>query len=90
MTVRFRRDTHTKNKKALNVLKKLSQEYSKLHAALSKNLEFFYGVVMEKDGKFRAQFNQIVAATHRLTSSGVPLKFTRFAKPKNVCGVLSP
>lgn len=60
------------------------QEYSKANAALTKNLEFFKGVVDEKNGWFRAQFNQTVAATHRLTSSGVPIQFEQFPKPKSV------
>lgn len=54
---------------------KLQMEYSKTNAALSKNLEFFQGVCLEYGGKFHAQFNQTVAATHRLTSSGMPLDF---------------
>jgi DNA polymerase I-like protein with 3'-5' exonuclease and polymerase domains len=35
-------------------------------------------VCKEKDGTFHAQFNQVVAATHRLTSSGIPLAFLMF------------
>ena len=62
----------------------LRQQYSKTNAALSKNLEFFKGVCDEYDCKFHAQFNQVVAATHRLTSSGKPLQFKQFEKPKSV------
>lgn len=62
----------------------LSTKYSKATAALSKNLEFFQGVCAERDGKFFAQFNQTVAATHRLTSSGIPIQFLLFEKPKSV------
>ncbi len=54
---------------------KLSVEAAKVSAALSKNLAFFQGVCNEYAGKFHAQFNQVVAATHRLTSSGMPLAF---------------
>ena len=54
---------------------KLSMEASKVSAALSKNLVFFQAVCEECGGKFHAQFNQVVAATHRLTSSGLPLEF---------------
>ncbi len=57
---------------------RLSTAYSKAHAALSKNLEFFMGICREYGGKFFAQFSQIVAATHRLTSSGMPLPFKIF------------
>ena len=53
----------------------LQMKYSQANAALSKNLEFFEGVCREYGGKFHAQFNQTVAATHRLTSSGMPLPF---------------
>jgi DNA polymerase I-like protein with 3'-5' exonuclease and polymerase domains len=63
----------------------LRQIYSKANAALVKNLEFFKGVVDEReDRKFFAQFNQTVAATHRLTSSGIPIQFKQFDKPKSV------
>ena len=63
---------------------RLSKAYSKASAALTKNLEFFAGVCDEKDGTFHAQFNQVVAATHRLTSSGMPLQFEAYPKPKSV------
>jgi DNA polymerase-1 len=63
----------------------LQQKYSKANAALSKNLEFFRGVCLEHGGKFHAQFNQTVAATHRLTSSGMPLEFDCYGgKSKSV------
>ncbi len=61
------------------------QAYGKANAALTKNLEFFKGVVDESPGRtFYAQFNQTVAATHRLTSSGKPVKFEQFDRPKSV------
>lgn len=63
----------------------LQMRYSKANAALSKNLEFFEGVCLEYGGKFHAQFNQTVAATHRLTSSGMPLPFEMYGgKEKSV------
>ena len=62
----------------------LRQAYGKANAALTKNLEFFKGVVDEQGGTFYAQFNQTVAATHRLSSSGIPQQFRQFAKPKSV------
>lgn len=62
----------------------LRAKFSKATAALSKNLEFFKGVCDEYDGHFHAQFNQTVAATHRLTSSGLPLRFEQFDKDKSV------
>jgi len=63
----------------------LSKIYSKLNAAVSKNLMFFQGICQEYGSKFHAQFNQIVAATHRLTSSGLPLPFKLFdGKEKSV------
>jgi DNA polymerase I-like protein with 3'-5' exonuclease and polymerase domains len=59
--------------------------YSKANAALSKNLDFFRGVCLEYGGRFHAVFNQTVAATHRLTSSGMPLVFECFeGKSKSV------
>ncbi len=62
----------------------LRQKYGQLNADLSKNLEFFKGVVEENGEHFHSQFNQTVAATHRLSSSGVPLQFKQFDKPKSV------
>jgi len=63
----------------------LSKLYSKCNAAVSKNLMFFQGICEEYGGRFHAQFNQIVAATHRLTSSGLPLPFALFdGKEKSV------
>jgi len=63
----------------------LSKKYSKINAAVSKNLMFFQGICEEYGGEFKAQFNQIVAATHRLTSSGLPLPFVLFdGKEKSV------
>ena len=59
-------------------------QYSKAKAALTKNLEFFKGVIEERDSRFHAQFNQTVAATHRLTSSGVPIQFRQWPRPKSV------
>lgn len=61
----------------------LRKKYGTLNAALTKNLEFFKGVCDEYDGCFNAQFNQTVAATHRLTSSGRPLYFEQFEKQKS-------
>ena len=51
---------------------------NKLKAALSKNLDFFQGVCKERNSRFHAQFNQVVAATHRLSSSGIPIAFEMF------------
>lgn len=62
----------------------LKQLFGKLNADVTKNLEFFKGIVEERDECFMAQFNQIVAGTHRLSSSGVPVQFRQFAKPKSV------
>lgn len=63
---------------------KLRAEYGKLDAALSKNLEFFLGICEERDGMFYGTFNQTVTQTHRLSSSGRPVKFKRWKKAKSV------
>jgi DNA polymerase-1 len=57
---------------------KLRKEIGKVNAALSKNLDFFLGVVEEKGGVFYGEFNQANTATHRLSSSGMELQFQRF------------
>jgi DNA polymerase I-like protein with 3'-5' exonuclease and polymerase domains len=62
----------------------LSKEYSKANAALTKNLQFFRSVCNELGGTFHGQFNQVIAATHRLTSSGMPIKFAAYEKSKSV------
>lgn len=59
-------------------------ERAKASALLSKNLEFFHGVATERGGLFFGQFSQIVAATHRLSSSGMPQQFAAFKGPKSV------
>lgn len=58
------------------------KQRNKLAALLSKNLEFFKGVVDEKNGVFYGILNQGFTQTHRLSSSGKPLKFLQFKKPK--------
>ena len=62
----------------------LKMRHAKVASALSKNLEFFHGVCLERGGWFYGQFNQTVAATHRLTSSGVPITFEKTGKTSSV------
>lgn len=54
------------------------KELGKVNAALSKNLDFFLGVVRERGGVFHAEFNQANTATNRLSSSGIPTPFELF------------
>lgn len=64
---------------------RLQKRHSELKAALSKNLEFFYGVATEtEDSVFYANFNQAATGTHRLSSSGRKVKFKQFKKDKGV------
>lgn len=56
--------------------KEIFKEYNKIDSAISKNLEFFYRVVTEGGGSFVANFNQTIAQTHRLTSTGKPTVFS--------------
>jgi DNA polymerase I-like protein with 3'-5' exonuclease and polymerase domains len=53
----------------------LRKELGKTQAILSKNLEFFRGVAEEYGGVFYGEINQTRTATHRTSSSGVPLVF---------------
>lgn len=53
----------------------LRSKIGKVNALLSKNLEFFMGVVNEYGSRFYAEFNQTTTATHRLSSSGIELRF---------------
>lgn len=53
----------------------LRKEIGKVNALLTKNLAFFMGVCNEFGGTFYAELNQTNTATHRLSSTGLPLKF---------------
>jgi len=54
---------------------RLRGEYGKAEAALSKALEFFYGVCEQYGGRFMGNFNQTRTKTHRTSSSGRRLLF---------------
>lgn len=56
----------------------LRSRAGKIGAALSKSLEFFYGICLEYGGIFYAEFNQTRTATHRLSSSGFKTWFECF------------
>lgn len=63
----------------------LREQWGKLDAAMTKNLQFFRGVVEEREGcKFYGQFNQCNTQTHRLSASGRPQKFEMFSDEKSV------
>ena len=55
---------------------------NRLSALLTKNLEFFKAVVDEREGRFIGKFNMGNTQTHRLSSSGVPIKLKAFSEPK--------
>lgn len=73
--------TRTKKQKEFIELLKV---YSKVDSRISKNLAFFKGVVDERNGLFYGNFNQTVTATGRLSSTGKPILFEQFDKPKSV------
>lgn len=57
----------------------IRQRFGKLDAAVSKNLNFFRGIVEEREKPvFYGQFNQVNTDTHRLSSSGIPQVFKMF------------
>ena len=63
----------------------LKKAFAQLNADLSKNLDYFHGVVTEReDCVFYAQFNQAQTVTHRLSSSGIKTKFEMFPKAKSI------
>lgn len=63
----------------------LLKQFSKLNAAVSKNLAYFYGVVMETDNHIMmAKFNQAQTVTHRLSSSGIPKYIEIFKEAKSI------
>jgi DNA polymerase I-like protein with 3'-5' exonuclease and polymerase domains len=63
---------------------------NKLSNALSKNLDFFLGVVEEFDCKFHANIRQATTGTHRLSGQGKPVTSSLFAKPKSMQTQNSP
>jgi len=90
-TPKGKRLTDKDTLEALKATNKRQREYVALKgklgtvsSALSKNLEFFVGVVREKGGLFLGEFNQSKTATHRLSSSGIGLLFEMFEKVKKV------
>jgi DNA polymerase I-like protein with 3'-5' exonuclease and polymerase domains len=53
----------------------------KVSAALTKSLYFYQGVCKEHDGIFHAEINQTKTATHRTSSTGIPLVFKMYEAP---------
>lgn len=72
----------TNNKQRLFLQK--YAEFNNVAALISKNLNFFNGVVKERGGIFHGQFNQTVTRTHRLSSSGIPIKFANSKSASSV------
>lgn len=71
--------------KAQEKFLRLKKEFAQVNADLTKNLEYFYGVVTERsDCLFYAQFNQTVTQTHRLSSSGIQTKFDMYKEAKSI------
>lgn len=52
----------------------------KVSAALTKSLYFYQGVCKEHDGVFHAEINQTKTATHRTSSTGIPIVFGMYAR----------
>ena len=50
----------------------------KVSAALTKSLYFYQGVCKEHGGVFHAEINQTKTATHRTSSTGIPLVFKMY------------
>lgn len=72
------------NKKQRDFVR-LKKAYSGFNADVTKNLLFFHGVVTDPDSEsplFYANFNQCVAVTHRLSSSGIKRIFPHLLDDK--------
>ncbi len=76
-------DSFTGTTKAQKAFIALRKETSKVGSALSKALDFYLGVTREKGGTFLAELNQSKAATHRLSSTGIPIEFEMYEEPKS-------
>ena len=57
----------------------LRKKLGKVSAALTKSLHFFQGVCKNRGGVFHAEINQTKTATHRTSSTGIPLRFVERA-----------
>lgn len=73
------RGLKAKNKKQKKI-QDLLGEMSEVSASISKNLNYFKALCDEKGGELKGSFNQAVARTHRLSSSG---RKTTFADGKS-------
>lgn len=68
---------------------KLREELASVNAAITKNLDFYKGIVDERDGWFYGELMQGITATHRLSGRGKPVAFAQFdgkhksAQPQN-------
>jgi DNA polymerase I-like protein with 3'-5' exonuclease and polymerase domains len=62
----------------------LKKSIGKVASALSKNLEYFQEICNERNGTFRAEFNQTITATHRLSSTGIKEVSERSVQLTNV------
>jgi DNA polymerase I-like protein with 3'-5' exonuclease and polymerase domains len=82
------------NKKVLDKLRPTTEQQldfitlksavGRVAAALSKNLEYFQEICNERDGIFRAEFNQTVTATHRLSCTGIREVSTKSVQLTNI------
>lgn len=52
----------------------------KVNAALTKSLYFYQGVCKEHGGVFHAEINQTKTATHRTSSTGIPIVFSMYQR----------
>lgn len=68
----------------------ITERLGTVTAALSKNLDFFKGVVDERDGRFYAEIRQCTTATHRLSGRGRPQQFKQFTGAKSMQTQNSP
>ena len=68
----------------------LYKKINKLNSLITKNLEFFKGVVEEYDGEFYNIYNQGFTQTGRLSSSGRQLFFRREGKRRGIQGQNTP
>lgn len=62
--------------------KDLYFEWNSSKQRISKYLDFYVAVCNQMGGKFYAQFNQTVTATHRLSSSGMRIQFEHVVDDK--------
>jgi DNA polymerase family A len=81
LAVLERKATTERQREWVQIRKAIGQAY----AALSKNLDFYLGIVTERGGWWYGNILQGIVATHRLSGTGMPQEFAMFGGDSKSC-----